>query len=258
MKTVNGYYFWKWADNDLPGNPVEVYTSLVHGRPHPAVQCFDAAPFLSALARTAAEGGYIGEEWEWRVHPANGLESAIFVFVTGPRLDSSEVRRHNFAKRYLPLGLSGYDESTGTIIDGLLPKLNCFWTGQKLSSYLYNVTVEEVARLLRSVDHNSPDPFGIPLDGRNHFVQFWSYGRRFAVEWRANYDFRDWTKFDQWRVQDAKRLAATDRLPPYKGLALSKDPDLVCYGTAVRIFEAFLKREQRPENYPWRNINVEL
>jgi len=25
------YYFWKWADNDLPGRPLEVHAALLRG-----------------------------------------------------------------------------------------------------------------------------------------------------------------------------------------------------------------------------------
>jgi hypothetical protein len=40
------YYFWKWADNDLPGRPVEVHAALLRGERHGALQCFDARPLL--------------------------------------------------------------------------------------------------------------------------------------------------------------------------------------------------------------------
>lgn len=46
---IASYYFWKWADNDLPGQPVEVHAALLRGALHPALQTFDARPLLARL-----------------------------------------------------------------------------------------------------------------------------------------------------------------------------------------------------------------
>ncbi len=46
------YYFWKWADNDLPGKPAEVYASLLRGEMHPALQTFDARPLVMELKKS--------------------------------------------------------------------------------------------------------------------------------------------------------------------------------------------------------------
>lgn len=51
---IASYYFWKWADNDLPGQPVEVHAALLRGALHPALQTFDARPLLARLGEYAA------------------------------------------------------------------------------------------------------------------------------------------------------------------------------------------------------------
>lgn len=49
------YYFWKWADNDLPGRPGDVHAALLRGELHPALQPFDARPLLEELGAAAGE-----------------------------------------------------------------------------------------------------------------------------------------------------------------------------------------------------------
>jgi hypothetical protein len=76
------YYFWKWAENDVPGKPAEVWAALLRGELHPALQSFDARPLLNALEDAAAELRTVDEEWEWKVHPPTSPEKACFVFAT--------------------------------------------------------------------------------------------------------------------------------------------------------------------------------
>jgi len=72
------YYLWKWADNNLPGQPNEVFSELLHGKMHPAIQAFDAAPVVRQLERIAAQGRSTGEEWDWQIHQApTGKEGGL-------------------------------------------------------------------------------------------------------------------------------------------------------------------------------------
>ena len=87
------YYFWKWADNDLPGKPPDVWAALLRGELHPALQLFDARPLLNALEEAAAEARAVDEEWEWQVHPPASQEKVWFAFVTCPRVNISK-RQH--------------------------------------------------------------------------------------------------------------------------------------------------------------------
>jgi len=115
------YYFWKWADNDVPGQPAEVHSALLRGELHPALQVFDARPLLAQLQECSQEGCNQGEEWSYYVHPVSTPATARFVFVICPRANSSESRVRAFYKRFVPLGLSGIDEQEGHLI----PCLRC-------------------------------------------------------------------------------------------------------------------------------------
>jgi len=251
---TGSYYLWKWADNDLRGPPPEVHAALLRGELHPALQTFDAGPLIEKLESSAAEGRKSGEEWNWDVTPADAPDRARFVFLTCPWLNESEAIVRRFDRDFRPLGLSGFDERNGQLMPLLLPKLNCFISGQLPLEREYDIAIDDIPFLLRRICPREPDPFGVLEDRRPRFVQCCAKGRRFLVEWRENYDRNDETKFDQWRAQDRKRLAALD-IPYHKDIPPSKDPDLLLYADTLRIFQAFMRDEPRPAQYHWMNIN---
>jgi hypothetical protein len=143
---TGSYYFWKWADNDLPGPPLEVHAALLAGEMHPALQPFDARRLLKKLESAAAEARKNGEEWDWEVTPPGLPEQARFVFVTCPRLNESTKRVTRFGYEFVPLGLSGYDEREGHLIPCLPPKLNSFIIGQPREA-VYDILVDDLPHL---------------------------------------------------------------------------------------------------------------
>ncbi len=153
----SSYYFWKWADNDLPGKPPEVWVALLRGEMHPALQSFDATSLLNALEDAATEAREVGEEWEWKVHPPAAPEKAWFVFLTCPRIKTSKARMERFVDRFLPLGVSGCDDEGGKLLPGLNPKLNYFVTGQLSDcDIFYDITADELPFLLRRIRPRGP------------------------------------------------------------------------------------------------------
>lgn len=96
MAAPTSYYFWKWADNDLPGKPADVYASLMRGQLHPALQPFDARPLLRALKKLGTKKRKNGEEWDLVTHPALSPDRAHFVFITCPSCYSSKVPDREF------------------------------------------------------------------------------------------------------------------------------------------------------------------
>jgi len=250
---TGSYYLWKWADNNLPGPPTAVLDSLLRGEMHPALQPFEARPLIEKLEIAAAEGRAHGEEWDWEETPKNEPGQARFVFVTCPLLDKPTTMR--VCRNVHALGFSGYDEQNGQLIDSLLPKLNCFISGQCPSERVYDITTDDLPFLLHRICSREPNPFGILEDRRSRFVQCYAEKRRrFCVEWRENYDLHNESKFDQWRAQDRKRLAALD-VPYDRDTPPNKDPDMLLYADTLRIFQAFLREEPRPAQYHWMSIN---
>ena len=82
--SINTYYLWKWADNDLSGKPGEVFAELLHGRMHPALQAFDPVPVMRQLEQMAAQGRRNREEWDWQIHQAPVGRKAAFIYLTCP------------------------------------------------------------------------------------------------------------------------------------------------------------------------------
>lgn len=248
------YYFWKWAENDLPGRPAEVQADLLRGEMHPALQPFDPRRLLTTLRTMATR--HRDEEWQWEVMAGGPKRLAGFVFVTDAFQGVSKARQSRLWRAFAPLKLSGYDEGTGGIIYSLPPKLNCFKSGQSASP-MYDVGLDDLPVLLRGLDPKKTDPFGILGNRHDHFVQCYAEGRRFIVEWACNQQLPK-TIWDQWRAQDAKRLEALGSVYGGEKIATSKAPDLLRYADTLRIFQAFVRGEPRPTRTPWRNINLML
>lgn len=255
---IGSYTFWKWAENDLPGRPLEVQAALTAGRKHPALQPFDPRPLVKKLERAAVQGRKTGDEWDWQIVEDRATGLASFVFVTCPQVNETEPRLRRFARQFSWLGLSGFDEATGQVIPCLCPKHNCFISGQIPSERYYDIEAGELPYLIRRIDGRAAEAFGILEDSRRFFVQCSATGRRFCVEWAQNVSARGTTQWDQWRAQDTGRLAALGGVYDGAKIPENKDPDLLRYAETLRIFEAFLRREPRPARVPWRNINNHL
>jgi hypothetical protein len=244
---IGSYYLWKWADNDLPGKPNEVFAALLRGEMHPALQTFDARPLLRRLRAFAASRLKQREEWYWEVNPSDQPACARFVFLAGPQLNESRDVGKSFDKVMAGLGISGYDEHYGHVIHMLLPKRNCIFFGGDSLKRHYDIADEDVPTLIQWINRRSRDPFAVLEDRRNWFVQCYARGRRFIVEWRENYDPLNPADFNQWRAS----LIAPE---PRNGIEANTIP----YADTVAIFQAFVRGDPKPDRYHWRNLNREI
>lgn len=247
------YYFWKWADNDLPGRPTDVHAELLRGGLHPALQAFDARPLLTILENSAARWRRSGEDWDWQTSPHVEPRRAHFVHVTCPAFNSSQERVEWFGNIFLPLGLSGIDEEYGRLIPCLRPKLSQFIPLQFPEQTEYDIEPADLPVLLRKVVPGLADA-SAELLNRNGGVVAIATGRRFRVEWREYADWKKPTRFTQWRAQDPKRLDTTGGADHRESLPANRDPDLLRFSDTLRIFDAFLRGEPRPTKYCWPDI----
>ena len=249
---ISSYYLWKWADNDLPGKPNQVFSTLLQGELHPALQTFNARPLLCRLETFAESRRELGEEWNWEVHPSDNPSDARFVFLTGPHLNDSKDRAASFSDAMVRLEISGYDEQYGHVIHLLQPKLNCFLYGQDYRERHYDITADEVPELLRRIDREDRDPFGVLEDRRHYFVQCCAHERRFCVEWRENYDTNNWDDFAHWRASIPKQPRAIREQLPTRHR--HRDYDTLTFADTVRVFQAFVQGDPKPSRYRWRDI----
>lgn len=253
---ISSYYFWKWADNDLPGKPNQVFSALLRGELHPALQTFDAQPLESRLESFAAKRRNRGEEWNWQVHPSDNPTRTRFVFLAGPDLNDSKSLATSFWRALNGLKISGYDEQCGHVIHSLEPKLNCLLYGQDHQERHYDITSEEVPSLLRRIDRKADNPYAVLTDRRDYFVQCYSHERRFCVEWRENYDSNNFDDFAHWRASALERLKADREMAPRRHG--HSDHDTLTFADTARIFQAFTQGDAKPSRYRWRSIKSQL
>jgi hypothetical protein len=246
---IAGYYLWKWADNDLPGKPLDVFASLLCGEIHPALRTFDARPLLDRLGLFAALRRLRGEDWYCESNPTGHAACARFVFLAGPTLDESRERVTWFAKAVEGLEISGYDEQTGHVIHALPPKINCMHDGQHKQQRNYDVTTEEVPALIQQIDPHEDNPFAVLADRHHNFVQCYADGDRYCVEWRENKYRRDDSDFRHWR---ASLITPADDVTPNRWE--TAEANTVPFADSVAIFQSFIRGDPKPGRYHWRDI----
>ena len=271
-QTNSSYYLWKWADNDLPGKPNEVYSELLHGKMHPALQTFNPAPVIRQLERIAVQGRSAGEEWDWQIHQPPAGRQASFIFLTCPTVGSDGQMRRRFCDLLLYLDISGYDEQRGQLMHCFQPKMNNWECGTDEET-AYDITEDDLPVLLRRIQPNSPEDHGVLVNRQNYFVNCAIYGRRFTIEWWESYDLANSRKFGQWRAGYFEGTPGRQRQfvpkqldhwrvnsncdwvtqPPSKSVQ-----ELMLYRDTLRIFQAFLRGESRPPQYRWQDIKDEL
>ena len=265
------YYLWKWADSNLPGPPNKIFSELLHGRMHPAIQVFDAVPVVRQLERMAAQGRRKGEEWNWQIHQSQKGKQASFIFLTCPAVERFGQMRQKFCELLLQLDITGYDEQRGHLMHCFLPKINVWECGEEDDETFYDVTEDDLPGLIRRIQPDSLTSYATLMNRQNHFVNCGIYKRRFTVEWRELYDLADFSKFGHWRAgyyegtpvrrlfvpQDCEYERIKD-CEPVRQQAGEKKHELLLYRDTLRIFQAFLRGEPRPRRCCWQDIKDEL
>ncbi len=247
------YYIWKWADNDLPGKPNDVFAALMRGRMHPALQEFDPAALVQLLEATAA--GSAREEWTWEVQRNSKTGLARFVIATGPAFPW-KIPHTPLTDTVWRLGFVWYHEEMGRVGLGL-PKHTCFKYIDL--PWVYDATEAELPVLLRQIPTGTANPFAILEDHRCWFVQTFTDGKHWIVEWRENNSVTDWKNFDQWI---AGHRPVSNRRTRVKSVVGKGPPcrasERLTYAETLDIFRAFLHGEPRPTRYHWHSIKAEL
>jgi hypothetical protein len=238
---------------------------------HPAIQAFDPAPVVRGLEHMASQGRLAGEEWNWQVQPHAAEQQAAFIFLTCPTVERYGPMRQRFCDSFLHLDVSGYDERRDQLMHCALPKINCWECGDSDEPH-YDIVEDDLPTLLQHVPHDAPISTAILMNRQNHFVTCCSFGRRFEVEWRENYDLSDFSKFGQWRAGylevepgrqrhfvpeqwQCNRMHKCELTPMQAG---GRKHELILYRDTLRIFREFLGGKPRPPQYQWQDIKDEL
>ena len=266
---TSSYYLWKWADNNLPGHPNEVFSELLRGKMHPAVQPFDARPILQDLLATAEKRHALGEDWDWQVQAFDDAAHARFVFLQCPVVPLYGEFRHIFSKIVFPHDLSGYDEQRGSLIQCLLAKLNSITFGETPDEELCDIVADDLSVLLGRLSPEQEFPWARLGDRASNYVQCYAHHDGFAVEWMENHSLTNDNDFDHWRAgklhpQNAGRQPrAHNELRIIDGelrhIRIQEFPnEKLRIGDVLHIFQAFMHKESKPARYHWRNLRQEF
>lgn len=269
MSLTSAYYLWKWADNKLPGRPNEVFSELLRGQLHPALQTFDAQPMLQDLQTAAEKRHALGEEWNWQVQAFDNVSHARFVFLQCPEVPQYGAFRHVFDKLVFPRDLSGYDEQRGNLIQCLLPKLNSITFGETPGEELCDIVADDLSVLLGRLSPGQEFPWARLGDRASNYVQCFSRHDGYAVEWLENYSLTNDNDYDHWRAGEL-HPQNTGRQPrshnelriidgELRHIRIQEFPnEKLRFGEVLHIFQAFLRGESKPTRYHWRNLRQDF
>jgi hypothetical protein len=208
------YYLWKWADNDLPGQPGEVFSALLRGEMHPALQCFDAQPVLHDLQAAAEKRLSDGEDWNWQVQPSKVPRQAQFIFLRCPPIPQYGDFGRDFIDLLWQHHLSGYAEEEGRIVNELPPKLNAFELGHFHDSMRYDITEGDLPVLLGQIDPDIHCPYAILKSRTNNYVQCYFRKQGIQVEWHECKRVTGLEECIQWRA-GCRNPRGNKRLPQF-------------------------------------------
>ena len=268
---ISSYYLWKWADNDLPGKPNEVFAMLMRGDMHPALKTFAPAPVERQLEKAANFGRKSGEEWDWQVCPSGNGKTARFIHVRCLLKEDPAYSRNPFLDWWDKHGISGYDEQHGRLIECLSPKLNLFQSEQWWDEPSYDIDESELAVLLRRLRPSGQNPFACLQNRRGNFVQCMGSGRRYNVSWHERLTPKDWNQMEGWRLECFPKTGKHRHFIPVgtpysivKGSDWCKcftgktTHETITFSEILAVFRAFLRGEKRPTNYHWGSMQEEL
>lgn len=270
------YYFWKWADNDLPGPPDEVLAALLRGQMHPAIKTFDPTQLVKQFEKDALRGLKKGEEWDWHVEWDQAPRRAKFVFVSLPEPLMNGPQHELMVHRYLRKAVFGWSGEQHAGFAGSLPKQNLWIPGNGASS-IWDPSVAQLAELVNELAPSGEAGHAMLMNYKNDFIQVSAFQGRFTVEWREADYMKSWTAFEHWHVRyrpPAKTLRGRmirQRFVPkdmpivrlYMGeyfyrLTKRREFELICPSDVLALLRAFLCREPRPSCFEWVSLTNEM
>ncbi|MFO1438770.1 MAG: hypothetical protein U1F81_10695 [Verrucomicrobiaceae bacterium] len=269
------YYFWKWADNDLPGPPDEVHAALLRGQMHPAIQPFDPAKLVKQFEKDATRGRKKGEEWDWQIVWDQEPHLAKFVFVTLPDPPSEGAEEAKMAHRYLRKLVFGWSGEDTREFPGSLPKQS-IWIPGDGSHSVWDPSVTELSGLLNDLAPSGEAGHAMLMNHKNDYIQVSALHGRFTVEWREADYMKSWNAFDHWHVRyksphTMKGRAIQRRFVP-KGMPIVRlymgeyfyrwtqrhEFELICQSDVLALLRAFVLREPRPPFFEWVSLTEEM
>lgn len=270
------YYFWKWADNDLPGPPEEVHASLLSGQMHPAIQSFDPRALVKQFEKDAARGLKKGEEWDWQIIWDQKPHHAKFVFLTIPEPPADGSEENLMSHRYLRKRVFGWSGEQQADFAGSLPKQSVWMPGNGGRS-VWDPSVAQLSDLMNELTPSGEAGHAMLMNHKNDYIQVSAFRGRFTVEWREADYMKSWDAFEHWHVRyklparTLKGRVIERRFVP-KGMPIVRlyrgeyfyrwtqlhEFELICSSDALALLSSFVRREPRSSFFEWVPLTEEM
>jgi len=241
------YYIWKWAKNDLSGQPSEIVEELCAGDLPPALEQFFVRKVYPRLAKVLAQCR--SELSEICVDPAvTAAGAARFIRLRHPLGDSAWL-----ANQLLWAGwdaeLTVFNASENRLIG--LPKRNIVdYPGRR---QLVDIGRADIPMLLHQLA-NEPGLAALTCYDRDgNMFQVWAHQRRYVVEWQV-LPVRD---FNLHRICVAGRPIPTQRRARLGSLEHGLElfsRELLEMAEVYGLWTSFLEGASRPESHVWRDV----
>jgi hypothetical protein len=234
------FTIWKWADNDLPGKPNEVFATLMSGRMHPALQPFDACPILRRIEGLALRDRRQGKEWDWQVQPDKETGATRFLHVTAPTGRYPGLPCESLGETVYRRGLVAYDEHLGRLAYGG-PKRFCLEFSSR--PWAYDFEEADLPVLVRQLYARHGSHHGALVNHRQDFLGIcMDDGCYHNIEWRR-YIGRVEGPFEQW--QACSKRTPTGTRGKYR----------LRFSEVLAIARSFYRQEPRSTVCRWRDIS---
>jgi hypothetical protein len=245
------YYIWKWADNDLPGQPAAVVEQLGTGDLPPSLQQFLVRKVYPRLAKVLDQCR--SELSEVFVDPqVTTAGAARFIRLRHP-LGDSEWLANQLLWAGWDAELTVYNATANRLIG--LPKCNVVEMPE--GRQLVDIERSDIPGLLHRLA-NQPGLAALACYDRDgNMFQVWSHHRRFAVEWQV-LPVRD---FNLHRIWVAGRPIPTQRRARLGTLDYGLElfsRELLEMPEVYSLWTSFLAGGQRPLSHVWRDVTRDL
>lgn len=269
------YYFWKWADNDLPGPPEEVHAALLRGKMHAAIQPFDPAKLLKQFEKDAARDRKKGGEWDWQVVWDEEPDCAKFVFVTLPEPPSEGKEYLRVWKQCYTACVFGWRDDEERCFPGSMPKKHLWKPGE--GDEVWDPDESLLSELLEGLTASGEGGQAMLCNRNDDYIQVAALAGRFTVEWHECRYTQRWGDYEQWqgrykqpgRTMKGRRIVR--RFVPrdlevvrfLEGqwcfrYSKTREFELICASDVLALLRCFLRGESRPQHFQWISLTEEL